>query len=73
MTQSCYLVHSFRADGVSVAPVSHNDPDAEIDTWRWVEVPLPDEIRQHLHAPRNVTLALLGLGPETGLALVRPA
>lgn len=71
-TGSGYLVHAFRASNVAVQPVSHNDPDAEVSEWRWCEVPLPDDVVQHLHAPKNVTLALCGLGPETSLALVRP-
>jgi 8-oxo-dGTP pyrophosphatase MutT (NUDIX family) len=71
-TGTGYIVHAFRADSVSVEPVSHNDPDAEITDWRWVEVPLPDDVRGSLHAPKNVTLALCGLGPQAGLALVRP-
>ena len=75
------LVHCFLADDVSVASVSHNDPDGEVDLWRWVQLPpaalwtpesLPEDVRGNLHAPRSVLLALLGLGSDTGLSLVRP-
>lgn len=81
-TPNGYLVHCFRADGVTTAPTSQGDPDAEVSEWRWVQLPpaapwtpesLPLDVRSNLHAPKNVLLALLGLGPDAGLALVRTA
>lgn len=66
-----YLVHAFRLNGVSTAPNSDGDPDSEVGTWEWVTLPLSDEINSNLHAQRNVTLALLGLGSDEGMTLVR--
>lgn len=66
-----YLVHAFRLDGVSTAPTSDGDPDGEVGTWEWITLPLSEEINSNLHAPRNVTLALLGLGSDEGMTLVR--
>lgn len=66
---------------MAVTPVSYNDPDGEVDLWWWVELPpepqwtpesLPEDVRGNLHAVRNVTLALLNLGPDDGLTLARP-
>lgn len=80
-TASGYLIHCFRADNVATTPTSQGDPDGEVAEWRWINLPpaapwtpqsLPEEIRQNLHAPRNVLLALLGLGSADSLSLVRP-
>ena len=39
------------------------DPDNEVKKWEWIDVSngLPEEIANNLHAPRNVTLRVLGL------------
>lgn len=39
------------------------DPDNEVKKWEWIDVcqGLPAEIGNNLHAPKNVTLRLLGL------------
>jgi len=68
-----YLVHAYRCDGVSATASPALDPDQEVSTWEWVPVPLPAEIAGALHAPRNVTLALLDLGPREGLRLLPAA
>lgn len=68
-----YLVHAYRSDPVSGAVTNERDPDEEISEWRWVALPLPDEISSNLHAPRNITLALLGHQDGRGLKLARAA
>jgi 8-oxo-dGTP pyrophosphatase MutT (NUDIX family) len=48
---------------VDGSPDASEDPDEEIDEWKWVDVSdgLPKEITEKLHSPKNVTLRLLGL------------
>ena len=53
------LVHCFRCQ-TGCMPNSAADPDEEVERWEWLELPLPAEVIANLHAPRNVTLALLG-------------
>ena len=53
------LVHCFRCQ-TGCAPDSSADPDEEVERWEWHELPLPAVVIANLHAPRNVTLALLG-------------
>lgn len=65
-----YLIHAYRADGVAAAPSVLHDPDQEVDAWEWIALPLPDAVAQNLHAPRNVTLALIGAGKADGLLLL---
>ena len=38
-----------------------DDPDGEVKRWEWVKIPIKEEILNNLHAPKNVTLKLLGL------------
>ncbi len=54
------LVHCFRLDGVTVEPSSAADPDEEVDEWEWLDLPLAASVAANLHAPRNVTLTLIG-------------
>ncbi len=44
-------------------PTAEADPDKEMAEFRWVSITngLPEEINKNLHAPKNVTLKLLGL------------
>lgn len=53
------LVHCFRCQ-TGCAPNSSADPDEEVERWEWLDLPLPAEVLANLHAPRNVTLALIG-------------
>lgn len=39
---------------------------------QWDPESLPADVRQNLHAAKNVVLALIGLGSADGLTLVRP-
>jgi ADP-ribose pyrophosphatase YjhB (NUDIX family) len=57
-------VHSYRCDlDHQHETTMKEDPDKEVHRWHWVETKdgLPDEIHQHLHSPKNVTLEFLGL------------
>ena len=65
-----YMIHAYRADNVAAAPSAQNDPDQEVDRWEWLDLPLSADVLANLHAPRNVTLALMGLAPGAGLLLV---
>ena len=38
-----------------------DDPDGEVKRWEWIKIPIREEILNNLHAPKNVTLKLLGL------------
>jgi 8-oxo-dGTP pyrophosphatase MutT (NUDIX family) len=38
-----------------------DDPDSEVERWEWIKTPIKQEILDNLHAPKNVTLKLLGL------------
>lgn len=53
------LVHCFRCQTISL-PSSAADPDEEVEQWEWQDLPLPPDVLADLHAPRNVTLALIG-------------
>lgn len=54
-------VHAFMAI-VNGEPTAANDPDGEMSTFHWVPMDgVPEDMLQNLHAPRNVTLRLLGL------------
>lgn len=53
------LVHCFRCQTLSL-PSSTTDPDEEVETWEWMDLPLSADVLANLHAPRNVTLALIG-------------
>lgn len=53
------LVHCFRCQ-TTATPSSAADPDEEVERWEWHDLPLPTEVAANLHAPRNVTLALIG-------------
>ena len=55
-------VYSYEADiDHSKEPSGDNDPDGECSEFRWVKRDtVPDEIMDHLHSPRNVTLQLMG-------------
>ena len=53
------LVHCFRCQTTAI-PSSAADPDEEVEQWEWLDLPLPAEVVANLHAPRNVTLALIG-------------
>lgn len=70
-----YVVHAYRADGIQDAPTSAGDPDDEIADFAWVDVThgLPQRIAANLHAPKNVTLHLLGLAGSEGIAAIQPA
>ena len=70
-----YVVHAYRADGIQDAPTSAGDPDDEISDFSWVDVThgLPQRIAENLHAPKNVTLHLLGLVGAEGIAALQPA
>lgn len=60
-----YLVHGFKA----IVPnntktTSKNDPDNEIKKWVWAPTyqnSVPDQIKENLHAPKNVLLKLMGM------------
>jgi 8-oxo-dGTP pyrophosphatase MutT (NUDIX family) len=65
-----YMIHAYRAENVAAAPSAQNDPDQEVDRWEWLDLPLAADVLANLHAPRNVTLALMGLAPGAGLLLV---
>lgn len=43
------------------------DPDEEVQKWEWIDMSkgLPDQIKNRLHAKKNVLMKLLGLLPET--------
>lgn len=43
-------------------PTSENDPDNEVEEWRWVDchMGVPPEIMQNLAHPKNVVLSYLG-------------
>lgn len=57
-------VHAFMTNLDGEAS-SVNDPDDEVEEWRWVDVDdgLPAEIAGNLHSPKNVTLKLLDIKP----------
>ncbi len=62
------VVHAFKAtvpnDTLTTIEL---DPDNEIkEKWQWIDVSdgVPKHIMDNLHAPRNVTLGLLGLAPR---------
>jgi 8-oxo-dGTP pyrophosphatase MutT (NUDIX family) len=63
-----FMIHCFRCTA-HMEPIAHNDPDEEISEFEWMSLPLPPEVLANLHAPRNVTLALLGLIPREGMQL----
>jgi len=47
-----------RVDG---KPDAAQDPDAEMESWRWVDGEVPSDIADNLAAKKNVTLRLLNL------------
>lgn len=51
---SCYKVNS------DEHTTMRDDPDNEVGRWEWKQTPLSPEILSNLHAPKNVTLKLLG-------------
>lgn len=51
---SCYKVNS------DEHTTMRDDPDNEVERWEWKQTPLSPEILNNLHAPKNVTLKLLG-------------
>ncbi len=55
-------IHCFSCE-VTGTPSSENDPDEEVEEWRWVNITdgLPKEIEDNLYAPKNVLLRLLRL------------
>jgi 8-oxo-dGTP pyrophosphatase MutT (NUDIX family) len=57
-------VHAYRYTCAKETSVEL-DPDDEVDEWVWIEsgAGLPESVLNNLHAPRNVTLELLGLQP----------
>ncbi len=48
---------------VSGEPTAEADPDKEMSEFKWVSISngLPHEVSSNLHAPKNITLRLLGL------------
>jgi 8-oxo-dGTP pyrophosphatase MutT (NUDIX family) len=54
---------------VRQAPHGRDDPDEECSEWKFFSAKdgLPQEVRDELHAKRNVTLALAGLGSPEGI------
>jgi len=65
-TSGKYRIHSYRTV-TDQTPTSENDPDNEVETWEWIDISngLPDKVASNLHAPKNITLRLLGLQKET--------
>lgn len=61
-TERGIVVHCYRCDlKRDVVASSVNDPDVEVEQWRWVELRdgmLPDGIRSALHAPHNAMIEL---------------
>jgi len=60
-----YLVHGFKAVVPNnTKPTSINDPDNEVYKWVWAPTyqnSIPDQIKENLHAPKNVLLKLMGM------------
>lgn len=57
-------IHTFTTVA-SGTPTTENDPDAEIVTWKWVDVKngLPDDIAKNLHVPKDKNHLLLKVKP----------
>lgn len=62
------IVHAFKTTVPNdTKTTTELDPDGEIkERWQWIDVSdgVPERIMNNLHAPRNVTLGLLGLAPR---------
>lgn len=60
-----YIVHGFKTIVPNnTKPTSVNDPDKEVYKWVWVPIyqnSIPDQIKENLHAPKNVLLTLMGM------------
>lgn len=60
-----YIVHGFKTIVPNnTKPTSVNDPDKEVYKWVWAPVyqnSIPDQIKENLHAPKNVLLTLMGM------------
>jgi 8-oxo-dGTP pyrophosphatase MutT (NUDIX family) len=55
------IIYAFRCV-VEGEPDASQDPDEEIEDWKWTEPDdMPEEVTTNLHNPNNVTLRLLGL------------
>lgn len=56
------VIYAFLGHG-DHATNTHHDPDGEVFRWYWVDVSngLPEDIKNNLHSPKNVTLKALGL------------
>ena len=57
-----YLIHAYKYDLGKAVPTSmKEDPDAEVQKWQWLSMPLDKEVLDNLHSPKNVLLDALGL------------
>ena len=62
-------IHGFIYDHQGETPTTHQDPDREVNEWRWISTNegqprnegLPRYVRDNLHSPRNTVLKHLGL------------
>lgn len=60
------MIHAYKCNMPGVKTTMKNDPDQEVERWRWIETKdgLPKEIVDNLHSPKNVLLKALGLQTE---------
>ena len=65
-----HIIHSYTTIAENQVPTNIHDPDEETDLLIWVDIAdgkLPPAIAVNLHSPKNVTLAILNLGPSDGI------
>lgn len=65
-------IHAFVVNHNGDKPTSKNDPDKEVDKWKWIETKsgIPKMIKENLHSPKNVVLQKIGLLKSIGRDLV---
>lgn len=70
MCEAGLPVHVYRAVVHDTQATSANDPDHEVEQWRWFPtIPngLPPEVLANLAHRKNVALEMVGLGPDSDI------
>lgn len=61
-----YRIHAYKLELSEDAGTSmKDDPDAEVERWHWLKMPLNGDVMGNLHSPKNVLLKGLGLMEKT--------
>lgn len=60
-----YRIHAYKLELNEGSTSMKDDPDAEVERWHWLKMPLNSEVMDNLHSPKNVLLKGLGLMEKT--------